>query len=232
MPGDCSPARVTILVAEEDPLLRCLLAERLSAEHDFEVVAAAANGGELLAALSNRLPDVVLLDLTLPTPSGMRVVEALAAQTESSAILILGDDDSEATQLEAARHGARGFLPRSGGADGIVQAIRTIARGDLWFPHPVLHRILREYSTLIRRAREQERPAHRLTDRERQVLIRVARGMTNNQIARDLYMSVHTVKLQVQNILRKLDLPNRTEAAVFALREGLLDPPTECDAAA
>jgi two-component system NarL family response regulator len=217
--------RVTVLVAENDPLLRCLLADHLASEPDLSVIAATPAGPDLPGTVQTHQPGVVLLDLPHPSLPGLQTVEEINVCVASPNVLLLGDE-SEESPMEAARHGARGFLPRSAGTDLLTRAVRAVSHGDLWFPPRILDRILLEYSALIRRAREQERPINQLSDRERQVLLCVARGMTNREIARDLYLSIHTIKLQIQNILRKLSLPNRTEAAVFALREGLLDSPT------
>jgi len=214
---------LSILIAEDDALLRSLLAEILSAQDGFEVVGSMESGREVVDAVARLRPTVLLLDLHLPGLSGLRVLEQLNDLPEGPLVLVLSGDEEEDTQLEVARNGARGFLPKSRAGSVLPQAIRAVAGGELWFTRQVSERIFREYHQLVRRVREQERPANQLSDREREVLVCVARGMTNGQIARDLFMSIHTVKLHIQNIFRKLNLPNRTEAAVFAVREGLLD---------
>ncbi len=216
---------MTILVAEDDPLLRRFLVDLLAREGDFEVVGAVAGDLESLDAITRLRPDLLLLDLHFAAPSALDTLEQLTSRPDAPATLVLSADPQEETQLEVAQSGARGFLSKDDAVTALPQAIRAVARGELWYTPRVCDSIFREYRSLVRRAREQQRPADQLTDREREVLIRVARGLTNNQIAADLYMSVHTVKLHVQHIFRKLNLPNRTEAAVFAVREGLLDPP-------
>jgi DNA-binding NarL/FixJ family response regulator len=172
-------------------------------------------------------------------------------------VLALCGEETEEAEWAAVQSGARGFLPKSQAADILLQAVQTVARGELWLTPQVTARLFSEYQRLARREgvggwglgvgvgtdrtdqsdqtdrtdgsapntqhptpSTQHPPA--LSEREREVLSRIARGMTNHQIARDLFLSVHTVKLHIQKILRKLNLPNRTEAAVFAVREGLL----------
>jgi DNA-binding NarL/FixJ family response regulator len=216
---------MNILIAEDDPLLRTLLGELLAAEPDFEVCGSVASGQECLEFVVSAPPDLLLLDLNLPGISGRRVLEQLGARAESPAVLVLSGEDGEDTQVEAAGNGARGFLAKSEALSCLPAAIRAVGRGETWFSGSVARRIFREYQQLVRRVRTERRPVGRLTDREREVLILMARGRTNIQIADDLVMSIHTVKLHVQNILRKLELPNRTEAAVFAVREGLLEAP-------
>jgi DNA-binding NarL/FixJ family response regulator len=214
---------VRILVAENDALLQSLLVEILGREEGFEIVGSVGTIPEALQAVAELRPQVLVLDLDLMGASGVKVLESLGGVPGAPSVLALSGDENEETQLEAIRSGVCGFLPKSQGASALPQAIRALAHGQLWFSPQLSLRIFREYHQLVRRFREEERPTNQLSTREREVLQRVARGMTNNQIARDLFMSIHTVKLHVQNILRKLNLPNRTEAAVFAVREGLLD---------
>jgi DNA-binding NarL/FixJ family response regulator len=218
---------MTILIAEDDPLLRHFLADLLAREDGFEVAGSISLGPDLLDAVARLRPEVLLLDLGLPAPTGLESLEQLSSRADAPAVLVLSSDDQEQTQLEIARAGARGFLSKDQAVTALPPAIRAVAHGELWYSPRLCDLIFREYRVLMRREREERRPAGQLTDREREVLVRLARGLTNNQIAADLFMSVHTVKLHVQHIFRKLNLPNRTEAAVFAVREGLLDLPAD-----
>ena len=110
-----------------------------------------------------------------------------------------------------------------GAAGVLVEAVRSVANGGVWLAPDVVSRVVQDYPTLSRQATLDRSPLARLTERERDVLARVARGMTNQQIASDLIMSLSTVKTHLQSIFRKLELPSRTEAAVLAVREGLLE---------
>lgn len=214
---------VSILIAEDDPLLQSFLKELLSLEADLEVLGTVANGSDCVDAIERLKPQVLLLDIHLPGLSGMKILSALHERENAPYVLVLSGAEDEETQLEAARLGARGFLPKSQSRAILGQAIHTIAEGGTWYSRRVSDLLIREHQRLVRKVRDQERPVNVLSDREREVLVCVARGMTNSQIAGELFMSIHTVKLHIQNILRKLDLPNRTEAAVFAVREGLMD---------
>jgi two-component system, NarL family, response regulator NreC len=214
---------IAILIAEDDALLRNFLLAKLSGEERFMVVGSVGNGREALEAASRLQPNVLLLDLTLPDISGMKVLETLAACEPAPAVLVLSGSETEETQLEAARHGAKGFLCKSQASVSLVEAIRTVAAGELWLPRRIVSHLLGEYPAVLRRVRDRERPLNQLTEREREVLLRVAQGRTNQQIARELYMSVSTVKAHIRSIFRRFDLPSRTEAAVFAVREGLLE---------
>jgi DNA-binding NarL/FixJ family response regulator len=214
---------VSILIAEDDPLLRTLVERVLAGEEDLQVIGAAANGEEALEMIERLRPNVLLLDLIMPRLPGLAVLEHLAQMEERPAVLVLSTEEDEETQLEAVRNGARGFLPKAQAAANLAKAVRAVAVGDVWYSRRLSHLIFSEFPNRARRQREQERPANQLTERECEVLRRVAQGMTNSQIARDLHMSVSTVKTHVQNIFQKFDLPNRTEAAVFAVRQGLLE---------
>jgi DNA-binding NarL/FixJ family response regulator len=218
-------SRVSLLVVEDDDLLRDLLVDTLSDESDFEVVGAVGDGDQAVEAVHRLNPRVVLLDLHLPGTPGLSVLERLSQIEDGPSVLVFSGDSDEDTQVDAARNGARGYLTKTDGAAKLPEALRTVAARHLWFAPRVADRILRDYADVSRRIKEQDKPVNRLTDREREVLLGIARGLTNKQIAGELFMSVHTVKLHVQNILKKLALPNRTEAAVFAVREGLLDSP-------
>lgn len=218
-----SMMRVSILIAEDDALLHSLLAEILDREEDLEVVGVAEDGSTCLEMIERLQPMVLLLDLRLHGLSGQRVLAQLLEQPEPPAVLVLSGEDDENTQVEIARSGARGFLPKREAVAVLARAIRAVSKGELWYKPQIAHRIVQEHQEMMRKVREDQRPLNLLTRREREVLTGVARGLTNRQIAEELFMSVHTVKLHIANILRKFGLPNRTEAAVFAVREGLIE---------
>lgn len=214
---------MTVLIAEDDVLLRDLLTDILASQEGIHVIASVAHGREVLDMVSEMRPRVTVLDLE--GPHGLRLVETLAGMPDSPLVLVLSGDESEEMQLEVARHGADGFLCKSQGVKALVQAIRAIAAGEVWFTRQIVGRLLREHAMLLREVRERQRPSNLLSAKEREVLARVARGLTNQQIADELTTSVSTVKVHIRNIFQKLELPNRTEAAVYALREGLLELP-------
>jgi DNA-binding NarL/FixJ family response regulator len=215
--------RVSIVIAEDDALLRNFLIERLAGQEGFAVIGSACSGHEALDAVLKLRPQAMLLDLGLPEMSGLQVLERLATHESAPAVIVLTGDETEETQLDAARHGAKGFLCKSQASSALPEAIRAVAMGDVWLPRHVVGRLLSEYPALARRSREMDRPASQLTEKERAVLVRLARGMTNQQIAGDLFMSVSTAKSPIRSVFRRLNLPGRTEAAVFAAREGLLE---------
>lgn len=214
--------KVRILLALEDPLLRCLLSDRLSQESDLEIVAAVGDPESLVDAVVASRPGVVVLDLSWSRHAGLGVLETLLESVPSATVLTLAPDEPEETQALAAERGARGVVPKAEGITALPEAIRALGRGEVWFNRRLSRRIYQEYHRLVRCVRDERQTLSGLSTREREVLRHVAAGETNRQIAEALHMSVHTAKLHVQKILQKLDVPNRTEAAVVAVREGLI----------
>lgn len=214
---------ISLLVVEDDPLLRALLVDTLKASPGVQVLGSVGSGREVMEAVERLNPGIVLLDLQLPGTNTLSLLQKLSGKEHGPAVLALGAEDDHTVQLQAARNGARGYLPKSEAFDSLARAIRGVAELSLWFPPEVLKLIYDDYRKVSGKVQEEQRPLNRLTERERDVLMGVARGLTNKQIGTELFMSVHTVKLHVQNILKKTGLPNRTEAAVLAVREGLLD---------
>lgn len=213
---------ISILLAFEDPLLRNLVAERLGQEGDFSIVAAVGDPESFLDAIRLSEPRLVVLDLSWSKAAGLALLEQAALQVPESLYLALVSNDAEEIQVQAAQRGARGVVTKEDGMAVLPQAIRALVRGEVWFTQQVSRHIFQDYHRLVRHLREQDQPLAKLSEREKEVLACVAEGMKNQEIAGQLHMSIHTVKLHVQKILQKLKLPNRTDAAVFAVREGLV----------
>jgi DNA-binding NarL/FixJ family response regulator len=212
--------RIRVLVAEDDDLLRSLLREWMKRAADVEVIDVAADGREALEKAVQLQPDVLLMDVKMPGLSGLEVLEQLPP--EGPRVLILSVDADDAAVLAAFRAGARGFLPKRAAERYLLDAIRAVANDDTWLDRRLTTRLVEELSRLARRVSELERPDAILSTREREVLSAVGRGLTNDQIAQELFVSKNTIKIHVSSILHKLNLPNRTEAALFAVRTGLV----------
>src|SRR5262249_40565060 len=148
--------------------------------------------------------------------------ERLTVSDQPPAILILTGEETEEVQMAAIRRGARGFLCKSQAAASLLPAVRSVAAGDACFSPRVMGRIVDDYPSLVRRVAKYDGPLSQLTDREREVLVRLGRGMTNPQIAEELFLSLSSGKVHIRRLFKKLDIPNRAGAAVFAAREGLL----------
>jgi DNA-binding NarL/FixJ family response regulator len=214
--------RIRVLVADDDDLLRSLLRDWMQREADVEVIDVAADGREALDKALQLQPDVLLMDVRMPAMSGLEVLEQLPPDGPRALILSVEADD--AAVLAAFRAGARGFLPKRAAERYLIDAIRAVANDETWLDRRLTTRLVRELSRLARRVAELEQPDAALSAREREVLCAVAHGLTNDQIAKQLFVSKNTIKIHVSSIFQKLNLPNRTEAALFAVRVGLVKP--------
>jgi DNA-binding NarL/FixJ family response regulator len=214
---------ITVVIAEDDPLLGHFLEERLAGEAGLQVVESVGSGRAALGAARRLCPRVLLLDLGLPDLSGLEVLARLGEESAAPAALVLTGDEAEETELEAVQRGARGFLGKSQAGPALTKAIRAVAAGETWLPPRLVQRIVDDYPKLVLQLRERMSPVQQLTEKEREVLARIGRGMMNQEIAAELCLSVSSIKLYSRSIIRKLGLPNRAGAAAFAAREGLLD---------
>ena len=214
--------RCRVVLADDDPLLQNLLAEVLNRETDFQIVACALGGRHALEVIEREKPDLLLLDLHMPDLDGFAVLATLLKWPHRPRVLTLSVQEDDETMIRTARMGASGFVPKRLAVKNLPGAIRKVMDGEVWFSRRICGYIFDEFTTLALKQRESSSPISQLSEREREVLLRIAHGKTNPQIAGELYLSISTVKIHVSNILKKLSLPNRTEAAIFAVREGLV----------
>lgn len=221
-----SSLKLTALIAEDDPLLAQFLQCVLTEQAQVEVLASLPDGKQVVSEVLRLEPQILLLDLNLPGCGGLEIVDKLREAGSACRILVLTGASDEQMAVECARRGAHGFVPKQEALSLLPKAIQAVASGEPWYSRRVLGAVLSEYPTLVSKARESERPINQLTAREREVLIGIAQGFTNKEIAAKLFMSLSTVKVHVHTVFQKLGLPNRTEAAVFAVREGLLSGPS------
>lgn len=204
-----------ILIADDHQIVRRGLRMTLDAEQDMQVVAEAADGAEVLALVRQHTPDVVLMDLQMPVVDGVRALGQLRPEFPDLPILILTSFSDDAHIFAALRAGASGFLLKEMGGDELVEAIRGAAKG-----RPQLHPDVAR--KLMARAPMPEDPFESLTEREREVLKLIGRGMSNKEIALALVLTEMTVKGYVSDLLAKLGVGDRTQAALMAVRYGLV----------
>jgi DNA-binding NarL/FixJ family response regulator len=233
---------VRIVLADDQALLRKGFRMILEAEDGIEIVGEAADGTDALRLVELYKPDVVLMDVRMPVLDGIEATRAIARSPagEKTLVLILTTFDLDEYAFSALRAGASGFLLKDVPPAELVSAIRTVARGDAVVSPRVTRRLLEEYAhTLPDLARqgtgderdsvsgtavEEDSGLASLTEREREVLLAVADGLSNAEIAERLYVSEATVKSHVGRLLSKLGLRDRVQAVVFAFQSGLVRP--------
>lgn len=204
-----------VMVVDDHPVYRDGLVALIDATADLTVVAAVGDGADAVAAARATPMDVVLMDLNLPTVSGIAATTAITAQPEPPAVLAITMVDDDDTVLAALRAGARGYVLKGAPGEEIAAAVRTVAAGGAVFGPGIASRVL---ATTSGTSAAMLLPRDDLTAREREVLALLAEGVSNAQIARSLGLSVKTVQNYVSRILDKLRLADRTQAALYEQR--------------
>jgi DNA-binding NarL/FixJ family response regulator len=219
---------ISVLLADDQPLLRRGFRMILETEDDLTVVGEAGNGEEAVDLAGQHTPDVVLMDIQMPGTDGIEATRRITAAGPLPKVLILTTFDLDEYAFGALRAGASGFLLKDVRPAELVAAIRTVAAGDAVISPRVTRRLLEEYAQVLPLSpgqREQQYPQlSTLTEREREVLIAVARGLSNTEIAASLFVSEATVKSHVGRILSKLELRDRVQVVVLAYEAGLVHP--------
>jgi DNA-binding NarL/FixJ family response regulator len=231
-PGD---APIRVVVTDDHPVVRQGLRSYLEAQ-GFAVVGEAADGAEAVEAVRRTRPDVLLTDLVMGGVDGIEAITRLRAEGPPVGILVLTSFSGAEQVIPAIRAGADGYLLKDAGPEALARAIRAVHRGEpLLGPEAaavVMARVAGapppEGVAAAPRAEPSSSPEHpdldRLTAREREVLAGLGRGLTNRELAAELFVSEKTVKTHVSSVLAKLRVPDRTRAALFAVRVGLVDP--------
>ena len=221
---------ISVLLADDQPLLRRGFRMILEAETDLIVVAEASDGEEAVELACRHAPDVVLMDIRMPGTDGIEATRCITAADARVRVLVLTTFDLDEYAFGALRAGASGFLLKDVRPAELVAAIRTVAAGDAVVSPRVTRRLLEEYAQVLPLPEAQREQAYpqlsALTEREREVLVAVAQGLSNTEIAASLYVSEATVKSHVGRILAKLGLRDRVQAVVFAFQSGLVKPTT------
>jgi DNA-binding NarL/FixJ family response regulator len=217
---------IDILLVDDQPLLRMGFQLVLEAQLDMTVVGEAGDGAEAVAKVASLAPDVVLMDVRMPGMDGIEATEQITRDHAASRVLILTTFDLDEYAFAALRAGAAGFLLKNAQPADLIAGIRTVAAGDGVVAPRLTRRLIETFT--------QQHPARlgtaadarldRLTDREREVLIEMAKGHSNAEIARELGLSEATIKTHVSRILPKLGLRDRVQAVVLAYQTGLLRP--------
>ncbi len=220
-------APIRVLLVDDQPLLRTGFKMILESEPDIAVVGEAGDGEKAVSEARALQPDVVLMDIRMPRMDGVEATRQITGTDRSSTVkvLVLTTFDLDEYIVEALKAGASGFLLKDVPPDDLVEAIRIVARGDAVVAPGVTRRLLDRFAQNLSSPNEKVNDlVARLTEREREVLLHVARGLSNNEIAGELFVSETTVKTHVGNVLAKLGLRDRVQAVVFAYESGLTRP--------
>lgn len=209
---------IRVLVADDHMIARTGIRHVLESEADFQVVGEAASGTEALALTLELHPDVVVLDISMPGVSGLEVAGRLRARSPDTRILILSMHDQAEYVLESVRAGAHGYLLKDTAATELREAIRAVCQGESYFSPPVASRL----TAAVRGDQAAQTGLDQLTGREREVLLGIAQGRTNKEIAGELGISHRTVETHRESLMRKLQLRTVAELTRFALGAGLV----------
>jgi NarL family two-component system response regulator LiaR len=211
---------IRVLIVDDHLVVRKGVVALLETEADIVVVGEATNGAEAISAAAQMQPDVILMDLVMPQVDGITAIEQILAQQPGIRILVLTSFAADEKVFPAIRAGALGYIMKDAGAGELLAAIRQVQRGEPSLPPLIARRVLHEL------AQPPTRPptTDPLTEREVDVLRRLAGGASNKEISTLLGISEVTVRKHVSNILSKLHLASRTQAALYAVREGLGPP--------
>ena len=207
---------VRVVIVDDDPLVRTVLTTMLDGDDGIIVVGEAADGAQALAAVDRHAPDVVLMDIRMPGVNGITATERLRRRPRPPEIIVLTTFDTDDHVVRALRAGASGFLLKDTPPDRISQAVRAVAAGQPMLSPGVTRRLMRQVADDAEAYERARASVDALTPREREVVVAIARGRSNAEIATDLLMGVTTVKAHVSHILTKLDLGNRTQIALLA----------------
>ena len=215
---------IRIVLADDQPMLRMGFRMVFEAQPDLEVVAEANDGREVLEVLRATPADVVLMDVRMPHLDGVEATRRICAEPDAPRVLILTTFDLDEYVYEGLRAGASGFLLKDVPPPELLRAIRVVAAGDAIVAPSVTRRLLDQFARHLPRDEPSTPALDRLTGRERDVLLEVARGRSNAEIAETLFLSEATVKTHVAHILTKLEVRDRVQAVVLAYESGLVTP--------
>lgn len=215
---------IRILLIDDHSLFRSGVRQLLQTEADLEIVAEAADGLDGIKRAKEHRPDVALLDLNMPGLSGLETLQLLVQDLPGCAVIILTVSEESDELAQALRDGARGYLIKNIEAEALINAVRRAARGEAVIADIMTDKLVAQFRA------QTAMPAHsapsisdrdKLTSREREIVQCLARGESNKEIARHLDVAESTVKIHVQNILKKLNLTSRVQVAVYAVEHGL-----------
>jgi DNA-binding NarL/FixJ family response regulator len=231
--GGVAADRIRILIVDDHALFRVGIANILSREREFDVVGEAADGRAALEMAGMTSPSIVLMDLSLPAPGGLETTQRIRREYPATAVVVMAQDEDEESLFASIKAGAAAFVIKDISPDDLIHVIRRVSQGeflinDKVFSKPaVASRVLKEFRELAVYGQEAQPIFAPLSPREVEILDNIAQGMTNKQVAYALSISEQTVKNHMSSILRKLAVNDRTQAVVYAMRQGWIKMPED-----
>jgi DNA-binding NarL/FixJ family response regulator len=231
--GTPAPDRIRILIVDDHALFRAGIVNVLAREKDLEVVGEAADGRSAIEASNALTPSIVLMDLSLPQPGGIETTQRIRRELPATAVVVMAVDEDEEALFASIKAGAAAFVIKDISPEDLVTVIRRVSKGeflinDKVFSKPaVASRVLKEFRELAVYGQEAQPIFAPLSPREVEILDNIAQGMTNKQVAYALSISEQTVKNHMSSILRKLAVNDRTQAVVYAMRQGWIKMPED-----
>jgi NarL family two-component system response regulator LiaR len=213
-----TPEKISVLLVDDHAVVRQGLCTFLELQADIEIVGEAQDGAEAVELVQEKVPDVVLMDLIMPKMDGIEATRAIGKTSPGTKVLVLTSFAEDDKVFPAIKAGAMGYLMKDASPNQLAEAIRAVYRGETPLHPEIAKKLMREFASPESSTLQQDD----LTPRELEVLSLIAQGMSNRQIAEHLVLSPKTVKTHVSNILSKLHLADRTQAAIYALKKGIV----------
>ncbi len=213
-------SKIRVLIADDHPLFRQGIKQILELEKDIIVVAQAANGDDAVQLAREHKPDVILMDINMPGSNGLQAIKEIKDENISSKIIVLTIHEDREYLIKTIQMGAEGYVLKDAEPQVLIDAIRNVHIGQSYIQPNMTKELVMEFNRLTLHNKDRN-GENRLTAREREVLKLIAEGMINKEIATKLYISEKTVKNHVSSIFRKLNVSDRTQAAIYAIKHNI-----------
>lgn len=211
---------ISIAIADDHPIFRDGLRKLLALEEDFRVVAEARDGKEVLEILQKQEPDILLLDLKMPGLDGLATLQRLQAQKTRTRVIVLTASDDEGEYVQAMKFGTSGIVLKQTATDLLIKSIRKVHSGEIWLDSRTTAAVMKQFAS-PGDAAAKDRERSPLSQREREIVVLVAQGFKNKEIAERMFISEQTVKNHLHNIFDKLGVSDRLELALYAIHKNI-----------